>query len=145
MVKPLSFKGDKKTKKRKTRHDHDDPNDEARGSKAVALGTDAVTTAESAEPTEDDSWVTADVPSDITGPVIIVLPSSLPACIASDAIGKVFASTLENLIEGDPGTAEPHDVRQVWVATRVAGLEGVCFKGHHGRSVVNASITPIFC
>lgn len=42
-------------------------------------------------------------------------------------------SELENLIEGDPATAEPHDVRQVWVATKVAGSEGVSFKGHHGR------------
>ena len=39
------------------------------------------------------------------------------------------------MIEGDPATAEPHDVRQVWIATRIAGTgEGqVSFKGAHGK------------
>jgi hypothetical protein len=48
----------------------------------------------------------------------------------------VFASELENLIEGDVRTAEPHDVRQVWVATKVAGTEGFSLKGGHGRYVL---------
>lgn len=47
----------------------------------------------------------------------------------------MFASELENLVDGHAGTAEPHDVRQVWVATRVAGSEAFSFKGHHGRLV----------
>lgn len=86
-------------------------------------------------PPEDQSWVSADTPSDIAGPVVLVLPSDKPTCVASDANGVVFASVLENLIEGDAGTAEPHDVRQVWVATKVAGTEGFSFKGHHGKYV----------
>lgn len=128
MVKPLSFKGDKRSKKRKqqltaTDEGGEDPKD-------LAHHTN--------ETTEDDSWVTADLPTDITGPVVVVLPSTPPTCIACDSTGKVFTSELENLIEGDPGTAEPHDVRQVWVATRVAGSEGCSFKGHHGRYVLQA-------
>ena len=128
MVKPLAFKGDKKSKKRKqpapeSGLDPQDPN-------STALTTTEPTTATT---DEDDSWVTAEAPSDITGPVIFALPSTPPTCIACDANGKVFASELENLVEGDLSTAEPHDVRQVWVANRVAGTENISFKGHHGR------------
>lgn len=126
MVKALTFKGDKKSKKRKRVHkdDSDDPSTE------TALTT---TQANNAQADEDDSWVSADVATDVVGPIIIVLPSEEPTCLASDANGKVFASPLENIIEGDLSTAEPHDVRQVWVANRVAGTEGLSLKGHHGR------------
>ncbi|KAA6415875.1 MAG: FRG1-like family [Lasallia pustulata] len=127
MVKPLAFKGDKKSKKRKLPAtesiDNQDPN-----STALTTTDPATSTTDN-----DDSWVTAEAPSDITGPIIFALPTSVPTCIACDANGKVFPSDLENLIEGDLSTAEPHDVRQVWVANRVAGTEQVSFKGHHGR------------
>ncbi|KAI1979091.1 hypothetical protein LOZ53_003120 [Ophidiomyces ophidiicola] len=122
MVKPLTFKGDKKVKKRK-RADGDD--------RALTQAKNLSST-QSADH-DDQNWVSADVPSDISGPVVIVLPSTPPTCIACDVNGKVFASEIENMIEGDPSTAEPHDVRQVWVATKVAGSEGFNFKGHHGR------------
>lgn len=137
MVKPLSFKGDKKTKKRKHRDDN-----EARPATTVttdhhdsSLRTDhGAEQAESSTTTDDQSWVSADTPNDINGPIIIVLPSTpIPTCVACDANGAVFASPLENTIDNDPRTAEPHDVRQVWVATKVAGTEGIAFKGHHGR------------
>ena len=133
MVKPLSFKGDpKKPKKRKAapgadEDDHDDGT--ARKFQKAAVPTDDDGTATH----EDDSWVTADVATDITGPVIVALPSDPASCIACDATGKVFASELENLVDGDLATAEPHDVRQVWVANRVAGTDEISFKGHHGR------------
>lgn len=128
MVKPLSFKGDKKTKKRK--HRQDDENE------PKPIPTDPEQQ-ENTTTENDQSWVSADVPSDISGPVVIVLPSTpIPTCIACDANGAVFASELENTIDNDPRTAEPHDVRQVWVATRVAGTEGFSFKGHHGRFVL---------
>ncbi|KAA8648510.1 hypothetical protein EYZ11_010132 [Aspergillus tanneri] len=132
MVKPLTFKGDK-SKKRKHRdptnpdlpskrlqqkqgHEHDDPHNDN----------------DDYAP-EDTTWVNADTPSDLAGPVILVLASEPPSCVASDANGKVFASELENVIESDARTAEPHDVRQVWVVTRVAGTEAVGFKGAHGK------------
>ncbi|KAE8352933.1 FRG1-like family-domain-containing protein [Aspergillus coremiiformis] len=124
MVKPLTFKGDKpkKPKKRTAPYPPNKPSKPTTG-----LDPDDEHT------TEDQSWVSADAPSDIAGPVIIVLSSDPPTCIASDANGQIFASEIENLIEGDPSTAEPHDVRQVWVATRVAGTDGFSFKGHHGK------------
>ncbi|KAL9585220.1 MAG: hypothetical protein Q9212_001650 [Teloschistes hypoglaucus] len=123
MVKPLAFKGDKKAKKRKapsSRADEQPSTDNK--SKDVASDVQ-----------EDDSWVTADGPSDINGPIVIVLPSTPLTCIACDAGGKVFASELENMVEGDPATAEPHDVRQVWIASKISGTDNIGFKGHHQR------------
>ena len=123
MVKPLAFKGDKKSKKRKAPHPDNGsaPEDETRALKSKL------------EVEEDDSWVTAEVAGDVTGPIIFALPTVKPTCLACDANGKVFASELENIVEGDLATAEPHDVRQVWIASRVAGTDEISFKGHHGR------------
>lgn len=132
MVKPLSFKGDK-PKKRK--HRTDDP-DASRKTPKPSQQHQPQPEEDAEENTEDQSWVSADTPSDLAGPVLLVLPSETPTAIAADATGKVFASALENTIDGDPGTAEPHDVRQVWVATRVAGTEGFSFRGSHGKCVL---------
>ncbi|EXJ73198.1 uncharacterized protein A1O5_02958 [Cladophialophora psammophila CBS 110553] len=123
-IKPLTFKGDKKPKKRKHRHDEDvdDPQVAVAGNKYTA------------DPSDDDSWTTPDAPSDLSGPVLLVLPTSPPTALAADAHGNVFASTLENIVEGVAETAEPHDVRQVWVASSIAGMgKGeMSFKGSHG-------------
>lgn len=161
MPKALSFKGDPKPKKRKRTHDTDpsglDPRDPA--SKAQNTGDDGA-----ADETSDTAWTTADQVLDLSGPTLLVLPASptdkreqdvdlddavqdqtqqdpddadkaiKTVCVATDAGGKVFASHVENMVEGAPGSAEPHDVRQVWVARRVDG-DKVCFKGFHGRYV----------
>ena len=127
MVKPLAFKGDKKSKKRKSTHLDNSFAPEDSSSKALIIQNTIV------EAEEDDSWVTAEAATDVTGPIIFALPSTRPTCIACDAIGKVFTSELENIIESDLATAEPHDVRQVWIANRVAGTDEISFKGHHGR------------
>jgi protein FRG1 len=130
MVKALTFKGDKKTKKRK------------RVDVAEKFGDDEGSTSKEVLKTEkedpsvdDDSWVTAETLGDVVGPIVIVMPSEPPTCIACDTNGKVFASLLENIVEDNPATAEPHDVRQVWIANKVAGTETFSFKGHHGKSV----------
>ncbi|KAI4258100.1 MAG: hypothetical protein LQ352_001343 [Teloschistes flavicans] len=121
MVKPLAFKGEKKAKKRKASFSRADEQPSIENKpKDVPSNVQ-----------EDDSWVTADIPSDINGPIVIVLRSTPLTCIACDAGGKVFASELENTVEGDPATAEPHDVRQVWIASRIAGTDNIGFKGHH--------------
>ncbi|KAK2756178.1 hypothetical protein FQN54_005586 [Arachnomyces sp. PD_36] len=135
MVKPLSFKGDKKSKKRKRRDEGDSkPSDTLTTTSSAPKPSNAQEGDADVDDNEpDQSWVTADVPTDIGGPVIFVLPTSPPTCLACDANGKVFASELENMVEGDPSSAEPHDVRQVWVTTKVAGSESIGFKGHHGR------------
>lgn len=126
MVKPLAFKGDKKSRKRKAPHPDDIP---AREGESEALTLQGST----AETEDDDSWVAADAATGVTGPVVFALPSTTPTCLACDANGKVFASELENIVDGDLATAEPHDVRQVWIASKVAGTDEISFKGHHGR------------
>ncbi|KAL3432998.1 FRG1-like family-domain-containing protein [Aspergillus tetrazonus] len=141
MVKPLTFKGDKpKSKKRKnpssTSTDFSAPAKlpkQSQSSSDLRQDQTPYSNEEAENTAEDQSWVSADTASDISGPILIVLPSDPLTCIASDMNGKVFASELENLIDGDARTAEPHDVRQVWVATRVAGTEGFSLKGAHGR------------
>lgn len=131
MVKPLSFKGDKKKPKKRKRNTEDIDNENPDRSKSSMPSDKAINASSAAE--QDQAWVSASLPTDIAGPVVLVLPSSPPTCIACDANGKVYASEVGNMIEGDARTAEPHDVRQVWVATKVAGTDGLNFKGHHGK------------
>ncbi|KAL4928557.1 uncharacterized protein BDV17DRAFT_92237 [Aspergillus undulatus] len=138
MVKPLTFKGDKPKSKKRKNLDRDRDADFSAPAKlpkseTADPDTQAQAQADTEATAEDQSWVSADSNSDISGPIIVILPSDPPTCIASDMNGKVYASELENLIEGDARTAEPHDVRQVWVATRVAGTEGFSLKAGHGR------------
>jgi protein FRG1 len=130
MVKPLTFKGDKKVKKRK-RVDVEEKFGESSSASKELIATTLKQEDEAAP--EDDSWVTAEATTDVVGPIIFVLPSDAPTCLACDTNGKVFASPLENMVDENPATAEPHDVRQVWVANRVAGTETFSFKGHHGK------------
>ncbi|KAK5942255.1 hypothetical protein PMZ80_004818 [Knufia obscura] len=120
MVKPLSFKGDKRLKKRKHHEVSQGPADDNAST--------------SVDPSEDDSWSMPANAGELTGPTVIVLPTLPPTCLASDPNGNIFASQLENMIEGDPKTAEPHNVQQVWVASRVAGMapEEISFKASHG-------------
>lgn len=123
MVKPLSFKGDKKQKKRK-RPETDPEADDDRQTQVQKVDDDA---------DDDDTWVSAEAASDVSGPVMIVLPTEKPSALACDPGGKVFALPIENIVDGNPTSAEPHDVRQVWIASRLAGTESFRFKGHHGR------------
>jgi protein FRG1 len=126
MVKPLSFKGDKKPKKRKRTEDEASTAAEA-GSSKVAK---AVSTQDTAD---DDSWVSADALGDVTGPVMFVLPSEPPTCLACDANGKVFTDPIVNIIDNNPATSEPHEVRQVWIANKIAGTENFRLKSRFGK------------
>jgi len=128
MVKPLSFKGEKPKKRKRPAAEHHGEDNDAPSSKAIVQSS-----ATNQEDEEAMNWVNAEAVTDIAGPIMIVLPSEPPTCIASDANGKVFCSMIENMVEDDARTSEPHDVRQVFVANRVAGTEGFSFKGHHGR------------
>lgn len=143
-VKPLTFKGDKKPKKRKHRSLEDDNGNDTYHSGSKTPGSLVTNPSSSLTQTgagaggdgsteDDDSWTTPDAASDISGPTLIVLPTTPPTCLASDAHGNVFASPLENIVDNVPETAEPHDVRQVWVASTVAGTGGqINLKGSHG-------------
>ncbi|KAI0410153.1 FRG1-like family-domain-containing protein [Xylaria palmicola] len=125
MVKPLVFKGDKKPKKRKRAEADAGPN--GAGSSELAAGQ------RTEEGGDDDSWVSAEAVSDVVGPVLLVLPTTPPTCLACDANGKVFTDPIENIIDANPATAEPHDVRQVWVANKIHGTEHFRFKGRYGK------------
>ncbi len=120
-VKPLSFKGDKKPSKKRKHHDT-----------SLSTANADPSTDPSASHEEDTSWTTPDAPTDLSGPVILVLPTVPSTVLASDAHGNVFASQLENIVENVPETAEPHDVRQVWVASSVAGTGQINLKASHG-------------
>ena len=127
MVRVLTFKGDKKPSKKRKRTQNENEDDEAPASKQLIPAADV-------EPDEDDNWVSAEALADISGPIMLVLTTEPVTCIATDAMGKVHASSVENMVEGEPRTAEPHLVSQVWIATNVVGSEkDFTFKGHHGR------------
>jgi protein FRG1 len=140
-VKPLSFKGDKKSSKKRKAAGLSDSCDAIPPSTTLGAFSPAPSKLSSTDPaasTEDDIWVTAEDPSDLIGPIIFVLPTApTPAALACDGAGAVFVSPLENVIEGDPATAEPHDIRQVWIATQIPGAKSgeviVSFKGSNGR------------
>lgn len=135
MVKPLTFKGDKKPKAHKRKREARDDGDEGAGDDVKASSKKAAKApAQEDEDTEnDDGWVSADVASDVSGPVVIVLPTEPVTALACDAIGKVFTIPVENIVDGNPATAEPHDVRMVWVANKIVGTENWRLKGHHGK------------
>ena len=127
MVKPLAFKGDKKPHKKRKRAPDETKDDDAPSSKQLATTADAAAD-------EDENWVSADAVTDISGPVVLVLPTEPVSCMAVDQFGKVFTSKIENMVENEPSSAEPHDVRQVWISQRIVGTENrFTFKGHHGR------------
>lgn len=138
MVKPLTFKGDKKPKKRK-RENRDDGRAEAgdSGNQVAASGSSSSKAARVAADEDnvenDDSWVSADAVGDVSGPVMFVLPTEPLTALACDANGKVFTLPIENVVDGNAATAEPHDVRMVWVANKIAGTENHRFKGSAGK------------
>merc|ERR1712000_51851 len=150
MVKPLSFKGDKKPKKRKRTAVDTADDGETSGQKVAKASV------ENDEATaNDDSWVSAEAANDVVGPIMIVPPTDEPSALACDQNGAVFALPIENIVDANPATAEPHDVRMVWVANRIAGTEQFRFKGHHGRylscdkigalSAHSEAVSPLEC
>ncbi|KAI5359680.1 Putative actin-crosslinking, protein FRG1 [Septoria linicola] len=129
MVKALSFKGDKKPPKKRKREAQEDDGDDA-----VSLSNKQQLVSVAAEAEDDENWVSADSVDDIAGPVILVLSCEPVACVAVDQLGRVFTSKIENMVENEPHSAEPHDVRQVWVSQKIVGSENsFTFKGHHGK------------
>lgn len=132
MIKPLAFKGEKKAKKRKRTDDAGDNENHSTSQTLTANPSAPVQAGD--EEGEDLTWVNADLPNDLAGPTLIVLPTKPPTVLATDANGKIFASEIENIDpSGHPATAEPHDVRQVWIANRIAGSDTISLKGHHSR------------
>ncbi|KAM3425245.1 hypothetical protein BST61_g7197 [Cercospora zeina] len=129
MVKALTFKGDKKPPKKRKREAKEADDTDTPSSKQLVSAQNA-----EADDDDDENWVSADAVDDIAGPVILVLHCEPVACVAVDQLGRVFTSKIENMVEGEPHSAEPHDVRQVWVSQKIVGMENsFTFKGHHGK------------
>ncbi|KAI0531770.1 FRG1-like family-domain-containing protein [Xylaria digitata] len=126
MVKPLTFKGDKKPKKRKRTDAESAP-------EGVGPSELAVAAPPPEDEGDDDSWVSAEALGDVVGPVMLVLPTEPPTCLVCDANGKVFTDPIENIIDANPASAEPHNVRQVWVANKIYGTENFRFRGRYGK------------
>ncbi|KAG8159603.1 hypothetical protein KVR01_010240 [Diaporthe batatas] len=135
MVKPLTFKGDKKPKKRKREHRDDGAAEgvDDSGKQIASSSSKAAKVADEDNVENDDSWVSADSVGDVSGPVMFVLPTEPLTALACDANGKVFTLPIENVVDGNAATAEPHDVRMVWVANKIAGTENHRFKGSAGK------------
>lgn len=137
MVKPLTFKGDKKPKKRKREHRDDgaaEAGDDSGTQVAASSSSSKVARVADEDNVEnDDSWVSADAVGDVSGPVMFVLPTEPLTALACDANGKVFTLPIENVVDGNAATAEPHDVRMVWVANKISGTEYHRFKGSAGK------------
>lgn len=118
MVTKLKFKGDK-PKKRKL--NQDEAGKQGSGSN---IGEN-----------EEEGWVDADTLDDIsTGPLFITFASSPPVAVASDPLGKVCASVIKlPNDEEDLSNARPDDVRQVWIATRLAESGKISLKTATGK------------
>jgi protein FRG1 len=116
MVTKLKFKGEKH-KKRKRADDEDKQG-----------------TSNHADD-RDDGWVNASSLDDIsTGPLFITFASSPPIAVASDALGRVHAAPIKVSDEDyDLGNAEPDDVRQVWIATRLVDSAKISLKTPTGK------------
>jgi protein FRG1 len=132
MVKALAFKGDKNPSSKKRKRIVQ-VNDDATPTSTALIPTTAQDAAD-----EDENWLSADAVTDLAGPVMLVMNSSEPVMsLACDQLGAVFASKVENMVEGVASSAEPHDVRQVFIVTRVVGSESdLVLKGCNGRLVL---------
>jgi protein FRG1 len=115
MVTKLKFKGER-TRKRKRQ-------------------SESATEIQTAEGDYDRGWVDAESLDDIsTGPLFVTFGSETPMAIACDPLGKVYASPVVVKPEnGDPEKLEPDDVRQVWIATRLAQSEKISLKTATGK------------
>jgi protein FRG1 len=116
MVTKLKFKGEKHKKRKRT-----DDEDKQGTSNHADDG--------------DDGWVNASSLDDIsTGPLFITFASSPPIAVASDALGRVHAAPIKVLDEDyDLENAEPDDVRQVWIATRLVDSAKISLKTPTGK------------
>ncbi|KAG8899899.1 hypothetical protein FRB99_006389 [Tulasnella sp. 403] len=144
----LTFKGDKKSKKRKHRAE-DDNGDETGRRRRKHAGDDA-------EDEDPQAWVMPQDPREVLGPTFIVHPSTPPTCIAYDsARGKIKLEPLHpkdvspsapsspvlgkgkhrEIDDGGRGVLDfvPTEVSHVWVVTRVAGSPTVNLRTADGK------------
>ncbi|CAE7221708.1 unnamed protein product [Rhizoctonia solani] len=116
--KRLTFKGEKKSKKRKAREA-----DEEQGGEDIDPGT----------------WVQPETPEQILGPTFIVHDSGTPTCVGFDSTrNRINIQTLSSASSSSGETSKPlsivpTEVHQVWVATRVAGSLTINLRTPEGK------------
>ncbi|KAF8602670.1 hypothetical protein BDV93DRAFT_545083 [Ceratobasidium sp. AG-I] len=115
--KKLTFKGEKKTKKRKHR--------EGEG-----------------EQKEDDidpgTWVQPETPEQVLGPTFIMHDSATTTCVTFDSTRnriniQALSSASSSTGDSKPLSFTPTEVNQVWVATRVAGSLTINLRTPEGK------------
>jgi len=115
--KKLTFKGDKKVKKRK-RNDDDD------GERGNNPGEGS-----SGDP---QAWVQPDTELEVLGPTYVVHPSEPPVCITYDSARSRVAlhplPTDQNVLE-----LTPTEIAHVWVVTRIAGSPTINLRTADGK------------
>ena len=132
MPSKLSFKGDPKVSK-KRKH---------------ASSTHESTTSSTPHITDEDAWTSPSRPSDLNGPILIVLPSTSlldPSAqshlsLACDPNGSIHPSPLHNTIESDPTTAEPDSIQQVWQCHRLPGSSSSASKDGKDAARIEISL-----
>ncbi|GAB1517518.1 hypothetical protein RhiTH_000567 [Rhizoctonia solani] len=116
--KRLTFKGEKKSKKRKAREVDEDQREED-----IDPGT----------------WVQPETPEQILGPTFIIHDNGTPTCVAFDSTrNRINIQTLSSASSSSGETSKPlsivpSDVHQVWVATRVAGSLTINLRTPEGK------------
>ena len=117
MVTKLKFKGEKHKKRKR-------PDTDVGAQGSSRDGGD-----------DSDGWVNADSLDDIsTGPLFIAFSSSPPIALTHNASGAVSASVIKSVgQDAAMDSAEPDDVPQVWIATRLAQSNKISLKTPHNK------------
>lgn len=127
MVKPLSFKGDPKSKKRKHRPASPPPS-----ALSKTTPTDSNNNEGDVDLEGDQTWAPPSTASELTGPTTLILSKSF---LSADPSGKIFLTPLDPADEDDPSIQldeSPFDVRQVWIATRPKDSDLFALKSSSG-------------
>lgn len=118
MVSKLKFKGERQKKRKR----HDADADAQGSSRDGGVGS--------------EGWVNATSLDDIgSGPLFIVFSSSPPVALSHGGSGNVLASVIKSVRDGGAleDNAEPDDVPQVWIATRLAHSDKISLKTPHNK------------
>ncbi|KAB5594421.1 Protein FRG1 [Ceratobasidium theobromae] len=133
-AKRLTFKGEKKAKKRKVRE-----GDEEQREEGIDPGSKVYTSSVSVAKLILLAWVQPETPEQVLGPTFIIHDSGTPTCIAFDSTrNRINIQTLSSASsssgeESKPLSFAPTEVHQVWVATRIAGSPTINLRTPEGK------------
>ncbi|KAI9744470.1 MAG: hypothetical protein M1818_001999 [Claussenomyces sp. TS43310] len=116
MVKPLSFKGDKKSKKRKRQVDTADKFGEADTGDTLAISKPDI----GAAADEDDSWVTAEGAGDLVGPIVYLSCDKYGVMSANNEAVSPLETFLAIPTADTPGTFQIQTLRETFLTIKPA-------------------------